>query len=43
MVDESRIVQIPGWLFYASILFSSWCWPIVFVLNVILELLGVRL
>lgn len=40
MVDESRIVQIPGWLFPIIIAASGWLSPLIFVINLIAEVLG---
>lgn len=36
-----RIVQIPGWLFPVIVAASGWLSPLIFVINVIMEVLGV--
>ena len=38
---EGRIVQIPGWLFPVIVAASGWLSPLIFVINVILEVLGI--
>ena len=41
MIDESRIVALPGWLFPIIVAASGWLSPLIFVINVILEMLGI--
>lgn len=41
MIDESKIVKIPGWLFPLLVAASGWLSPLIFVINTIMEVLGV--